>query len=91
MGRGHPLKCSSPGQRIPGESGWLVLKEEGHVFRVEGAGPGGARLPKVNEDMTPCVLWILGLNLYIKYCQRITEIRSESVGKGMGKWAVGEL
>lgn len=47
------------------------MKEDGHVLRVEDGGCRGATLPKVNEDMTPSVLWIPGLNLCMKCSQRI--------------------
>lgn len=62
----------------------MVLKEEGHVFRVEGAGSRAGRIPKVNEYMTPYVLWILGLNLDIKYTQNNRNKIGKS-GKGTGK------
>lgn len=63
----------------------MVLKEEGHVLRVEDGGSRGTRLPRVNEDMIPYVLWFLGLNLYIKYSQRImgkSEEGNGAVGSG---------
>lgn len=49
------------------------MKEEEHVFRVEGAGPrvGQAPLSKWDYD----TLWILGLNPYSQYSQRIMGIR----------------
>lgn len=43
MERGYFFKCSFFGERVLGELGWLVLKEEGYIFRVEGDGFKGIR------------------------------------------------
>lgn len=62
------------------------MKEEGHVLRVEDGGSRGVTLPKVNEDITPSVLWSLGLNLHMKCSQRIMG----KCGEGNGEVDSGE-
>lgn len=86
-GEAGPSNAAFSGVKSLGESsGWRVLKEDTFSeLRVADPG-GGSRLP-VNEDGTFSVLWFLGLDLDMKR-QRITGVRWESLGKGLGKWAV---
>lgn len=66
------------------------MKEEGRVLSAEGGESRGARLPRVNEDMTPWVPWILGLNLHTKCSQRITGEYDGKSGEGQGEAGSGE-